>query len=313
QRRLAFGHGAIKLVDHLRARDPGLRQPLEALLAVAVDHHYGWRWAQVRFFAGHDKHAEVLVRARLRLPEFRAAVVTGFLDGEFVLAVGQGLPGQPISLRILLLAHLADPAHELVGIEMGVAAVDEGGDDAVVEIQQARVRALGGPRHVPEAGVGPNTAHLAAREQAHDVDLVRRLVEHHAAAGAGAELLGPPRAVEKVGEVERGDHANRAIGSSFDNLFRLQNRGIKAVAVADDELHAVVARRVVHGAAIFERKGHRLLDQHVLLRRAREPRLAGVELVRRGYVDHLYGRVGAQRFHGGENTSSVFLLEAPAS
>ena len=30
------------------------------------------------------------------------------------------------------------------------------------------------------------------------------------------------------------------------------------------------------------------------------------------YVDHLDGRVGAQRLHGRKNTSFVFLLEAPA-
>src|SRR6185503_2679677 len=98
--------------------------------------------------------------------------------------------------------------------------------------------------------VRPNAAYLAAGEQAHDVDLVRGLVEHHAAAGLRAELLGPPWAIEEVGEVERGDHAQRAVVAAPDQLARPEDRPVETVAVPDDQLHAVLARGVIHRAAI---------------------------------------------------------------
>ena len=51
--------------------------------------------------------------------------------------------------RVLALPHLADPAHELVGVEVRVAAVGERGEDAVVEREEAAIRALRRPRRVP--------------------------------------------------------------------------------------------------------------------------------------------------------------------
>ena len=78
---------------------------------------------------------------------------------------------------------------------MRVAAVGERRDHPIVEGQERHVRALGGSRGVPGAGERADTANRAAAEQAHDVDLVRTLTEHHSAAACRDELLGAARTV----------------------------------------------------------------------------------------------------------------------
>ena len=73
-----------------------------------------------------------------------------------------------------------------------------------------------------------------------------------------------------------------------------QDRRIEAVAVPDDELHARLARRRDHRAAFVERDRDRLLDQHMLAVRGRGGDMPGMNLVRRGDIDRLDVRIGAQ-------------------
>ena len=77
---------------------------------------------------------------------------------------------------------------------MRVAAIGAGREGAVVEGEKRGIGAFGRARAVPIAGLRAHRANLAAAEKPHDVDLMRRLAEHHAAALRGVELLRAARA-----------------------------------------------------------------------------------------------------------------------
>jgi hypothetical protein len=188
---------------------------------------------------------------------------------------------------------------------VGIAAIDERGEDAVIERELAGVGGLRRARRVPAARVRAYALHRAAGEQPHDVHLVRRLVLDR-----GAELLGTPRAIEPVGVIERRDHADRPIGAAFNERPGARDRRIVAVAMAHNEVHAGGARGVDHSAAFVERKGHGLLDQHVLPLFRRQPGMRRVEFVRRGHVDHLDGRVGAHFVDRPECAAAVIPAKA---
>ena len=111
----------------------------------------------------------------------------------------------------------------------------------------------------------------------------------------GRELLGPPRAVEEVGEIERGDHADRAEFTAFAELAHARDRAIEAVAVADDQDAAGARGRLDQRRAFVERDRHRLLEQHVLAMVEGERRMMGMELMRRGDVDDVDVGACAQR------------------
>jgi hypothetical protein len=114
------------------------------------------------------------------------------------------------------------------------------------------------------------------------------------ASSFGGELLRPPRAVEEVGEVERRDHAQRAIGAAPDQSFRVEDRRVEAVAVPHHQRHSGVARRLDHGAAFARGQRHRFFDQHVLAVRAGDARVRGMKLVWRGDIDDVHRGVGAE-------------------
>src|SRR5882762_1988133 len=135
---------------------------------------------------------------------------TTVLQRKLVPGATQEISGEAVLRRVLLLPRLADPAAELVRVEMGISAIDHGRKRAVLEAQETGVGTFGVARRVPGAGRRAHALHAAAAEQPHDIDVMRGLVEHHAAAALGRELLGPPRAVQEVREVERGDHAYSA-------------------------------------------------------------------------------------------------------
>ena len=90
---------------------------------------------------------------------------------------------------------------------MRVAAIGHGGECVVLESEERRIGAFGRTGGVPCSGHGAHAAHAPAAEQPHDVDLMRGLAEHHAAAARGVEFFRPARAIEEIREIERVDHA----------------------------------------------------------------------------------------------------------
>src|SRR5688572_21916049 len=104
----------------------------------------------------------MLVKRLLRLrDELAAAVVASIFHPPLVL---EPLPGK----SGLSLAHLADPAAELVGVEMRVTAVDRRGEDAVLKVEQRGVSAFGRARGIPGARRGAHARHGRAGQQAQD-------------------------------------------------------------------------------------------------------------------------------------------------
>src|SRR5882762_557144 len=132
---------------------------------------------------------------------------TSVLQRKLVPGATQELSCEAVFRRVLLLPRLADPAAELVRVEMGIAAIDQRREGAVPEGEKGAIRTLGRTGAVPRSGGRAHALRLAAGEQPHDVDVVRGLVEHNTAAAFGIKLLGPPRSVQELREVERGDHA----------------------------------------------------------------------------------------------------------
>ena len=195
---------------------------------------------------------------------------------------------------------------------MSVAAVGQGGEHAVVEPQQSRVRALGGPRRIPRAEHGAHAHRATAGEEAHDVDLVRGLAEHDAAALLGAQLLGPARAIEEIRVVERLDHAHAAEIAAPDQLARGEVGRVEAVAVPDDQVHAGRGASRDHVVALGQRQRHRLLDQHVLAHCRGELRMRGMEAVGTGDVDRLHGGIGDQLLDACVRSCAEIALELRA-
>ena len=90
---------------------------------------------------------------------------------------------------------------------MIVAAVDQRCGRPVLELHQHCSAGLRRPLPIEDRRMGAHRAHLAAREQARRVDLVRHLVEQDAAALRRIKLLRPPRTIKIIRVVERVDHA----------------------------------------------------------------------------------------------------------
>ena len=162
------------------------------------------------------------------------------------------------------------------------------------EGQERRVGALCRPRAVPVAGQRPHFGCLAARQQAHDVDLVRTLAQQDATA-ARVELLRAAQPIEEIGVVLRVDHPDRAKRAARDELAGARNGAIEAVAVADDHADAGARHGIDHRLAFVERHRHRLFHQNVLATRRGCGDMSRMELVGRGDVDDVDVRIGAQR------------------
>ena len=224
------------------------------------------------------------------------AVITGVFEIGFGGGIVEALQ-RTGSLRPLLLAHLADPALEFIRIEMAIAVVGERGESAVLEGQQRREGAFGRPCCVPGAGLRPHGLDAAAAEQAHDVDLMRRLAEQRAAALSRVELFRPARAVDEIRVVQRRDHAHAAELAAVDQFAAMQDRRVERMTVADDEMHVGRARRRDHLGGFGDRERDRLLDQNVLAGFRGQFHMRGVHLVRRRHIDHFDIRIGAQSFH----------------
>src|SRR5207253_6827447 len=132
QRRLAMHDRVVEFVDDFGAWNCRPGQRLQARLAVAVDHHAGRQWAQVRPVAGNEHDAEMLVPSCGRgdsswRPILGTAVVARLLERGFLYRIRRALqvPAcRPVRARVLRRAELADAAAEFVGVEMSVTAVD---------------------------------------------------------------------------------------------------------------------------------------------------------------------------------------------
>jgi len=128
----------------------------------------------------------------------------------------------------------------------------------------------------------------------------------------GIELLGPSRPVEEVREVHCSDHAQPAVGAAFDELAGEGDGCVEAVAVADDQVHAMRARRGGHRGAFGQAERHRFLDEDVLARCGRQRGLGGMELMRRCDIDHFHLRVSAKLLDGGVGAPLEIGLESLA-
>ncbi|MCZ7599962.1 MAG: hypothetical protein M5U09_22620, partial [Gammaproteobacteria bacterium] len=126
--------------------------------------------------------------------------------------------------------------------------------------------------------------------------------EYHTAARTRVELLGPPRAIQKIRVVERVDHAQGAEAAGSDELAGREHRRVETVARSDNEMHPCPGRRFDHPPGLVHRHRQRLVDQHVQAARDGAADVLAVELVWTGDVDrvdvglveHLPGvRVGA--------------------
>src|SRR3989449_11253433 len=114
-------------------------------------------------------------RARV-LFELAAAV----LQRKLVPGAAQELSREAVLRGVLPLSRLADPAAELVRVEMGISAVDHRCECAVPEGEKRAIRALGGTGAIPRPRGSAHAAYFAAPQQPHDVDVGCGLVEHDA-------------------------------------------------------------------------------------------------------------------------------------
>ena len=116
---------------------------------------------------------------------------------------------------------------------------------------------------------------------------MRSLAEYNAAPFFGAQFFGPSRTIEKISEIQRLDHAWPAILATGNKGPRSQDRRIKTVAMAHDQLHAPCPRRVDHRAAFAQRQGHWFFDQDMFAGGGGQFGMRDMKLVRRCDVDHI--------------------------
>ena len=185
--------------------------------SIGVDRHALRHRAQIGVLAGDDDGAEMLMQRPLHAGAGRGSCAHAIgppVLQRLLLIGGCGFPQllarRAVLLRVASAPAFSDPAAELVGIEAAVAAVGQGGKGAVLEREERRIRALRRARRVPRSGQRAHGRGAAAREQPHDVDLMRSLAEYDAAALLRVELLAAARPVEKVRVVAGVDHAHGA-------------------------------------------------------------------------------------------------------
>src|SRR5258708_27039315 len=121
---------------------------------------------------------------------------------------------------------------------MAIAAIGDRSEGAVLERQQGGIGPFRRAHLVPRAGHCPYAARLAAGQIAHNVDMMRRLIEHDAAAAFRAQLFGAAWPIEEIGEIHRGEHAQGPERSAFDDFAGLDDWSVETMAVSDDHLHA---------------------------------------------------------------------------
>jgi len=98
--------------------------------------------------------------------------------------------------------------HPNIAVKMTISVVGDSGKSLVFKLQQCTVRTLGGARGIPLASASLHTAHFAATQQTHHIDLMGGLAVDHAATQCGVQFFRASGTVQKVGVVEGRDHAN---------------------------------------------------------------------------------------------------------
>src|SRR5712692_8361972 len=135
--------------------------------------------------------APLVLRVEVDAPLMAAAVDAGGLARRDLgrAQARQQCPLITVAPGRLRLPPFAEPVMELVRIEAPVAAEGQGRRRAVRELEERPVRADDRPRWVPGARHGAYAADEPAADPAHDVDLVRPLVQHDPTAALGVQLL----------------------------------------------------------------------------------------------------------------------------
>src|SRR5262249_4046570 len=175
--------------------------------------------------------------------ELRASVVACVLERDFSLLIVKTAP-RWAGVGRLLLPHLPDPALEFIRIEVAVPAIGKGCERSVRKHEQRRVGTFRWPRLIPGAGHGTHVFDATTAEQAHDINLVCRLVEYRAAAQRRVEFLRSTRAVQIVSVIDRIDHTHIAVPAAFDQVSQVTNRRIERMTVANDKMHACAASSI---------------------------------------------------------------------
>src|ERR1043166_4655362 len=101
---------------------------------------------------------------------------------------------------------------------MAKTAIGEGGEDAVTECKKCCIGTFRWPVRIPRSSQRAYALNGRTRDQTHDVDLMRRLVEDRAATFRCLELFRAARTIKIVGVVERIDHTRRAERAALDEL-----------------------------------------------------------------------------------------------
>src|SRR5262245_18575120 len=154
--------------------------------------------------------------------KFGAAVVTGVLVGRLVVLCPE-VRSRLCRVGRHRLPHLTNPAVELVRIEVAVATVGEGGEGGVCEPKHCRIGTFSRSSWIPRPGLRTDALYRRARDQAHDVDLMGRLVEDRTTAFGCVEFFGPARAIEIVRVVERINHAHLAERAAVEEVAQMSH------------------------------------------------------------------------------------------
>src|SRR6202035_4475633 len=154
--------------------------------------------------AGHDGQAEErLIGAFADRPLFGGAGLA--VLGELI----DGADETPFRLALIrfadALAAFTDAPGQLGDIEESVAVEHQGRAGSILELEECRVIAFSGEILVRPPGRRPQALDQSAAEEAHDIDLVRALPKADAAADAGVDFRGEPRALQPIIEVPGAD------------------------------------------------------------------------------------------------------------
>ena len=188
-------------------------------------------------------------------------------------------------------AALVDPEMQLVAVEKIIAAIDQRGRGAILEVEERDGAAFGRPRRIEPRGLGAHAAQPPSPDQPHHVDLMRHLVEQDATAACRIELFRPPRPVEEIRVIPRRDHAEPAEFAARHDAPHFAHRWIEGVCMTDDEVNFRALDCRNDGVAIGKRQRHRLFENNVFAGAGSERGMGSVELMRRRDVDDVDGRV----------------------
>ena len=138
---------------------------------------------------------------------------------------------------------------------------------------------------------------------------MRGLVVNHAATVLGAQLFRSSRTKQKIGVIERLNHAHIADDTAVNNLSSFEHRRVKTVTVTDDHRAVRNLHLSDHFRAIGKRNGHRFFEQHVLASHRCERNVFSMKLVRCRDVNQLYVSIRTQSVSTSVRTPGKVLHE----